>query len=156
MKYSNKLLQLKILLFLGGILFVIALIMFLLSYILMVKAIKMIFNSTFTNKYKKYLEKDVPYIPWITSYICLVVGAIITAMVQSSSIITASMVPLVSSQVITLGKYFNIFIFVYNFTFGYTNFFTQIRFTSDILIRFSLGFINFTSTNTADSIYNIF
>jgi len=88
----------------GGILFVIALIMFLLSYILMVKAIKMIFNSTFTNKYKKYLEKDVPYIPWITSYICLVVGAIITAMVQSSSIITASMVPLVSSQVITLDK----------------------------------------------------
>ena len=140
MKYSNKLLKLKILLFLGGILFVIALIMFLLSYILMVKAIKMIFNSTFTNKYKKYLEKDVPYIPWITSYICLVVGAIITAMVQSSSIITASMVPLVSSQVITLGKYFNIFIFVYNFTFGYTNFFytnsLHFRYFNKVQLRF--------------------
>lgn len=140
MKYSNKLLKLKILLFLGGILFVIALIMFLLSYILMVKAIKMIFNSTFTNKYKKYLEKDVPYIPWITSYICLVVGAIITAMVQSSSIITASMVPLVSSQVITLSKYFNIFIFVYNFTFGYTNFFytnsLHFRYFNKVQLRF--------------------
>ena len=94
----------------------------------------------FTNKYKKYLEKDVPYIPWITSYICLVVGAIITAMVQSSSIITASMVPLVSSQVITLGKYFNIFIFVYNFTFGYTNFFytnsLHFRYFNKIQLRF--------------------
>ena len=55
------------------------------------------------------LNKDLPYVPWLTQYLFLFLGTAITIFVQSSSIITSALVPLVSNRVITLGKFYEEF-----------------------------------------------
>ena len=90
-------------LFSGGIVFVIAFMIFLISYLMMAKTMKSLMYSSLQEKHTKYLHKDVPYLPWLTPYLWLVAGAGVTVLVQSSSIVTASLVPLVSSQIMTLG-----------------------------------------------------
>jgi sodium-dependent phosphate cotransporter len=44
---------------------------------------------------KKTLNADVPYIPWITGYIAILIGAVMTFIVQSSSIFTSTLTPLI-------------------------------------------------------------
>ena len=50
----------------------------------------------------KVLSGDLPYIPWATDYLWILLSSGITVLVQSSSIVTSALVPLVSSDLITL------------------------------------------------------
>ena len=50
------------------------------------------------------LSRDLPFLPWATDYLWILIGAGITVLVQSSSVITSGLVPLVSSKVITLER----------------------------------------------------
>lgn len=48
---------------------------------------------------KKTINAEVPYIPWITGYIAILVGAFMTFIVQSSSIFTSTLTPLIGKCV---------------------------------------------------------
>ena len=59
---------------------------------------------------KKFINADIPKVPWLTGYIAILVGAVMTFLVQSSSIFTSAITPLVGVGLITVRSidYFNI------------------------------------------------
>ena len=81
-----------------------ALSMFLISYFIMSRATRELIGEVVKNTSATLLSKDLPYVPWLTQYLFLLGGTVITIIVQSSSIVTSALVPLVSNRVITLGK----------------------------------------------------
>ena len=52
---------------------------------------------------KKFINADIPKVPWLTGYIAILVGAVMTFLVQSSSIFTSAVTPLVGVGLITVG-----------------------------------------------------
>jgi sodium-dependent phosphate cotransporter len=53
---------------------------------------------------KKTLNAKIPYVPWITGYIAILVGAVMTFLVQSSSVFTSALTPLVGLGVLTVER----------------------------------------------------
>jgi sodium-dependent phosphate cotransporter len=53
---------------------------------------------------KKTLNADIPYVPWLTGYIAILIGAFMTFLVQSSSVFTSALTPLVGLGVISLKR----------------------------------------------------
>ena len=41
---------------------------------------------------KRTLNAEIPYVPWLTGYLAIAVGAIVTFLVQSSSVFTSTLV----------------------------------------------------------------
>ena len=41
---------------------------------------------------KRTLNAEIPYVPWLTGYLAIVVGAVVTFLVQSSSVFTSTLV----------------------------------------------------------------
>ena len=41
---------------------------------------------------KRTLNAEIPYVPWLTGYLAIIVGAIVTFLVQSSSVFTSTLV----------------------------------------------------------------
>ena len=41
---------------------------------------------------KRTLNAEIPYVPWLTGYIAIGVGAVVTFLVQSSSVFTSTLV----------------------------------------------------------------
>jgi solute carrier family 34 (sodium-dependent phosphate cotransporter) len=56
------------------------------------------------NVIKKVINANIPYVPWVTGYLALLVGAIMTFLVQSSSVFTSALTPLVGVGVITIER----------------------------------------------------
>ena len=56
------------------------------------------------NIIQKVLNSDLPYVPWLTGYVAILIGAIMTFMLQSSSIFTSSLTPLVGLGLISLER----------------------------------------------------
>lgn len=56
------------------------------------------------NVIRTTLNAKVPYVPWITGYLALVVGAVMTFLVQSSSVFTSTLTPLVGLGVISVER----------------------------------------------------
>lgn len=54
---------------------------------------------------KKFINADIPYVPWLTGYIAIIIGAIMTFLVQSSSVFTSTLTPLVGVGLITVSKH---------------------------------------------------
>lgn len=62
---------------------------------------------------KKTINADIPYVPWLTGYIAILVGAVMTFLVQSSSIFTSTLTPLIGMLAIFfLWKVTKIYLFV--------------------------------------------
>ena len=53
---------------------------------------------------KKTINSDIPYVPWLTGYIAILMGAILTFIVQSSSVFTTTLTPLVGVGLITVDR----------------------------------------------------
>ncbi|KAF2358008.1 Sodium-dependent phosphate transport protein [Trinorchestia longiramus] len=53
---------------------------------------------------QKVLNADLPYVPWLTGYIAILVGAGMTFLLQSSSIFTSSLTPLVGLGLISVER----------------------------------------------------
>jgi len=53
---------------------------------------------------KKTLNAKIPYVPWITGYIAILVGAFMTFLIQSSSVFTSALTPLVGLGVLTVER----------------------------------------------------
>ena len=62
----------------------------------------------FTQIIKKTLNADFPKIPWLTGYLAIFVGAGMTMLVQSSSVFTSALTPLVGIGVIRLERVYPI------------------------------------------------
>ncbi len=53
---------------------------------------------------RKSINADIPYMPWMTGYIAIVMGAVLTFIVQSSSVFTSTLTPLVGVGLITIER----------------------------------------------------
>ncbi|CAG0899938.1 unnamed protein product [Darwinula stevensoni] len=62
------------------------------------------FTGTFAAATKKYVNADLPGVPWLTGYVAIVVGAGMTFLVQSSSVFTSTLTPLVGIGVISVER----------------------------------------------------
>ena len=83
----------------------VAFVIFLVSYILLVKSMKWLISLSLggdSERTSQLLARDLPYLPWATDYLWILLSAGLTVLVQSSSIVTSALVPLVSSDLITL------------------------------------------------------
>lgn len=56
------------------------------------------------NLIKRVINAKIPYVPWLTGYIAMLVGAVITFLVQSSSVFTSTLTPLVGIGVISIER----------------------------------------------------
>lgn len=53
---------------------------------------------------QKSLNADIPYVPWLTGYLALLIGAVVTFLVQSSSVFTSTLTPLVGTGFFSLER----------------------------------------------------
>merc|ERR1712038_881140 len=68
------------------------------------KGLRSILEGSMANILKKFINADIPYVPWITGYIAIIVGAIMTFIVQSSSVFSSTLTPLVGVGMITVER----------------------------------------------------
>lgn len=53
---------------------------------------------------RKVINANIPYVPWVTGYLAIAIGAFMTFLVQSSSVFTSALTPLVGVGVISLER----------------------------------------------------
>ena len=53
---------------------------------------------------KNTLNGDLPYVPWLTGYVAMIIGAVITFVIQSSSVFTSTLTPLVGAGVFSIER----------------------------------------------------
>merc|ERR1712038_2035055 len=68
------------------------------------KGLRSILEGSMANVLKKFINADIPYVPWLTGYIAIIIGAIMTFLVQSSSVFTSTLTPLVGVGLITVDR----------------------------------------------------
>jgi sodium-dependent phosphate cotransporter len=88
----------------GAIILVVSLFVLCLCLILIVKVLNSVLQGQIALVIKKTLNAKIPYIPWITGYIAIVVGAVMTFLVQSSSVFTSALTPLVGLGVLSVER----------------------------------------------------
>jgi len=86
----------------GAILLSCSLLVFLVCYLLIMKTMKSLLSRPLAGAATQFLSKYISSVPCCMGYVFMIIGAIATVLVQSSSILTSSLVPLVSTQVISL------------------------------------------------------
>ncbi|KAJ8036604.1 Sodium-dependent phosphate transport protein 2B [Holothuria leucospilota] len=89
----------------GGILLLVALVMLCVCLIALVKILHSLMKGRIAYIIRKTLNADFPgHLGCLTGYVAILVGAGITFLVQSSSVFTSAMTPLVGMGVITLDR----------------------------------------------------
>jgi len=53
---------------------------------------------------KNVVNSDLPYVPWLSGYVAISVGAIMTFLLQSSSVFTSTLTPLAGAGLVTLER----------------------------------------------------
>ena len=56
----------------------------------------------FTPFVVRTINAEIPYVPWLTGYVFIAVGAVITIIVRSSSVFTSTLTPLCGAGLVTL------------------------------------------------------
>lgn len=91
----------------GAILLTLSLLIMFACLILMVKLLKSIFHGHISKVINKTVNAGFPgKLNFLTGYVAIIVGAIMTVLVQSSSIFTSTLTPLVGLNIITLERAF--------------------------------------------------
>ena len=72
--------------------------------VLIVKLLRSSLQGTVAVLIQKTLNSDIPYCPWLSGYLAILAGAILTFIVQSSSVFTATLTPLVGLGVLTVER----------------------------------------------------
>ncbi|KAL8564531.1 hypothetical protein ACOMHN_003289 [Nucella lapillus] len=89
----------------GGILLVIALVLLCVCLVCIVKLLHSLLQGPMAKMIKKFVNADFPgYCAYFTGYIAILIGAGMTILVQSSSIFTSTLTPLVGMGVINLER----------------------------------------------------
>ncbi|CAG7733910.1 unnamed protein product [Allacma fusca] len=88
----------------GVIILIASLLVLCTCLILIVKLLSSVLQGQVANVIKRTLNADIPYVPWITGYLAILVGAVMTFLVQSSSVFTSAITPLIGLGVITVDR----------------------------------------------------
>jgi len=88
----------------GLILLVFSLFVLCLCLVVLVKLLNSLMQDQMADVIRKFLNADIPYVPWLTGYIAIVIGAVITFLVQSSSVFTSTLTPLAGTGLFTLER----------------------------------------------------
>ncbi|KAF2357966.1 Sodium-dependent phosphate transport protein [Trinorchestia longiramus] len=88
----------------GLILLLSSLVVLCVALIFIVKILSSMMKGNVAQVIRITLNADIPYVPWLTGYIALLVGALMTVLVQSSSIFTSTLTPLIGLGLITLER----------------------------------------------------
>ena len=65
----------------------------------LMKILNSMMGSQMANIICKTINADIPYVPWLTGYLGMLVGAVITILVRSSSVFTSTLTPLCGTGV---------------------------------------------------------
>ncbi|CAL4088748.1 unnamed protein product [Meganyctiphanes norvegica] len=69
-----------------------------------VKVLNSIMKGSVATLMKKTLNADIPYVPWLTGYVAMLIGAFMTFILQSSSVFTSTLTPLIGVGLITVER----------------------------------------------------
>lgn len=70
--------------------------------IAMMKILNSILGSQMAGFIQKTINAEIPYVPWLTGYLFIAVGAVITMIVRSSSVFTSTLTPLCGAGLVSL------------------------------------------------------
>lgn len=88
----------------GIILLIASLLILSLCLILIVKVLHSLLQGAVANMIRKTINADIPYVPCLTGYIAIIMGAVLTFIVQSSSVFTSTLTPLVGVGLISVDR----------------------------------------------------
>ncbi|RXG70595.1 Sodium-dependent phosphate transport protein 2B [Armadillidium vulgare] len=69
-----------------------------------VKILSSVLKGSVAVVVERVLNAELPYVPWLTGYIAILIGAVMTFLLQSSSIFTSSLTPLVGLGMISVER----------------------------------------------------
>ena len=91
----------------GAVLLTVSLILMFLALFVIVKSLQTIFKGQIARVIKKFVNADFPgCFGYLTGYLAIIIGTGITILVQSSSIFTSTLTPLIGIGVVTLERAF--------------------------------------------------
>ncbi|XP_067825507.1 sodium-dependent phosphate transport protein 2C-like [Heptranchias perlo] len=89
----------------GFILLIASLLILCICLVLIVKLLNSVLKGKMAQMIKKIINTDFPFpFAWVNGYLAIVVGAVMTFIVQSSSVFTSAIVPLIGIGVISLER----------------------------------------------------
>ena len=88
--------------FLGIVLLVFSLTLLCVCLIALMKILNSMLGSHMAGLIQKTINAEIPYVPWLTGYIGIAIGAIITILVRSSSVFTSTLTPLCGAGLVSL------------------------------------------------------
>ncbi|CAB4057548.1 SLC34A [Lepeophtheirus salmonis] len=81
----------------GLILVICSLLVLISCLVFLVKILNSLMEAQIARVIQKVLNANIPYFPWLTGYLAIFVGSLITILVQSSSVFTCTLTPLVGT-----------------------------------------------------------
>uniref|UniRef100_A0A8C5PCG8 Solute carrier family 34 member 3 n=1 Tax=Leptobrachium leishanense TaxID=445787 RepID=A0A8C5PCG8_9ANUR len=95
----------------GFILLIASLLVLCTCLILIVKLLNSVLKGQIASAIKKIINSDFPFpFSWITGYLAILLGALMTFVVQSSSVFTAAIIPLMGVGVISMKRAYPLFL----------------------------------------------
>ncbi|KAL7644162.1 UNVERIFIED_CONTAM: hypothetical protein RMT77_004987 [Armadillidium vulgare] len=88
----------------GIILLLISLTILCTTLVFIVKILNSMLKGSIAKVINKVINADIPYVPWLTGYIAILIGAVLTFVVQSSSVFTSTLTPLIGLGIITVER----------------------------------------------------
>ncbi|CAB3363254.1 Hypothetical predicted protein [Cloeon dipterum] len=88
----------------GAIMTVVSLLVLCGCLILLVKLLQNVLQGPMALLLQRTINANIPYVPWLTGYLAILVGAGATFVLQSSSVFTSALTPLVGMGVITVNR----------------------------------------------------
>eukprot|EP00092_Neocalanus_flemingeri_P010856 GFUD01011690.1.p1 GENE.GFUD01011690.1~~GFUD01011690.1.p1 ORF type:complete len:564 (-),score=129.59 GFUD01011690.1:150-1841(-) len=90
--------------YIGLILVIFSLVLMCSCLFSIVKILNSLIGGKVMDIIKKVVNSDLPYVPWLTGYVAMAVGAILTFLLQSSSVFTSTLTPLAGAGLVTLER----------------------------------------------------
>ena len=87
---------------LGLILLVFSLTLLCFCLIALMKILNSMLGSQMAELIQRTINAEIPYVPWLTGYIGILIGTIITILVRSSSVFTSTLTPLCGANLVSL------------------------------------------------------
>ena len=87
---------------LGLILLAFSLALLCFCLIALMKILNSMLGTHMAELIQKTINADIPYVPWLTGYVGILIGAIITILVRSSSVFTSTLTPLCGAGLVSL------------------------------------------------------
>ncbi|KAG8238635.1 hypothetical protein J437_LFUL017667 [Ladona fulva] len=88
----------------GAILLLFSLILLFVCMGVMVKILQKVLKGTMANAIRRAINAEIPKLPWLGGYISILVGCVATFLLQSSSVVTSLLTPLVGLGLVSLER----------------------------------------------------